>query len=68
MPSNVIEDCHIQTTDGSYGDWLIEQGIPTPDNVTVEPSVTHGMAKPSELEICKIMQNQDMATGPLDKV
>ena len=23
---NVIEDCHIQTTDSSYGDWLIHNG------------------------------------------
>ena len=36
---NVIEDCHIQTTDSSYGDWLIQQGISNLDDVKLETLV-----------------------------
>ena len=63
MESNVIEDCHIQTTDSSYGDWLIQQGILTSDNVMVEPSVTHGTQNTYESDIHKIMQKEDVTIG-----
>ena len=36
---NVIKDSHVQTTDSSYGDWLIQQGITNPDDVKLEPLV-----------------------------
>ena len=36
---NIIEDCHIQTTDSSYGDWLIQQGITNLDDVKLQTSV-----------------------------
>ena len=42
VESNVIEDCHIQTTDSSYGDWLIQQGIPSSEDINLDPLMTPG--------------------------
>ena len=61
---NVIEDCHIQTTDSSYGDWLIQQGITNLDDVKLETLVLPNI----DLDIHKKTQSDAANLGPLEKV
>ena len=70
IDSIVIEDCHIQTTDSSYGDWLIQQGIPNAQDIKLDPLVVPGEMKDetSKLDIRKIKENVDVKLGPLEKV
>ena len=50
---NVIEDCHIQTTDSLYGDWLIQQGIPNLNDFTLDPLVIDDTQKELQPDIHK---------------
>ena len=65
---NAIEDCHIQTRDSLYGDWLIQQGIPNPKDVTLDPLVIDATQKESQPDIHKKMGLEDITVGQLHKV
>ena len=48
--------------------WLIQQGIPNPQDVTLQPLVIPGKQNTSDSDIHKIMEKGDITTGSLDKV
>ena len=54
--TNIIEDCHVTTDESSYGDWLIQQGLEQPEEISkskIDDMVTNAENKCETVVIIK---------------